>query len=176
VAMGRPPKPVEIKRRLGNPGKRRLPELSETVALPPSTGVPTPPRGLKAAGKTTWTRLWSAGAGFLSPKTDYDLLVRLCEAHDERVLLRKLIAKEGRILYSDKATNETTGALDGITLEKRGAPYVHPAVWLLMKVDAAITRYEGLCGFTPSDRAKVGLAEVKRVSRLQDFLANQGVG
>jgi hypothetical protein len=33
--LGRPPKPIELKRRLGNPGQRRLPDVRHTIALDP---------------------------------------------------------------------------------------------------------------------------------------------
>lgn len=156
---GPPPKPLELKRRLGNPGKQKLPAETSTASLAPASSVPRPPKSLGKVGRTTWKRLWTAGWIWLSPKTDYDVMTRLCEEHDARDQLRTIIAKEGRILETNS-----------------GQPYTHPAVWQLSAVDKAITKYESLCGFTPADRTRLGLAEVKRQSRLQEFLASQGTG
>lgn len=49
----------------------------------------------------------------------------------------------------------------------------NPAVGLLRKLEELITRYEGLCGFTPSDRSRLGLAEVKAASALDQLIARQ---
>lgn len=81
---------------------------------------------------------------------------RLCEAYDEREELRKEIVTEGRMLISEK-----------------GSSYTNPLVWQLAATEKMITRYEGLCGFTPSDRTRLGLAEVTRQSKLQEFLSKR---
>ena len=57
--VGRPPKPVEQKRRTGNPGKRPLPEV--TIAIPTSPVAPVPHRPLGPAGQQFWERVWSVG-------------------------------------------------------------------------------------------------------------------
>lgn len=158
-------RPIEQTRALNNPGHRKLPAQSATVTLTPAGDIPRAPRSLGKVGRSVWRRLWTAGRQWLSPATDYDILTRLCEAHDEREDLRQKIRDDGRILY---------GRGDGDGDDSAGAPYVHPAVWLLLKVDATITRYEQLCGFNPSARSSLGLAEVKRVSRLAQFLDQHG--
>jgi P27 family predicted phage terminase small subunit len=151
---GRPPKPIEQKRLLGNPGKRALPE--PLTILPASTLVPTAPRGLKKPGKDAWRRLWTAGRAWLSPDGDLGVLTRLAQAYDEREELRAIIDKDGRF---------ATGSMGQLTS--------HPAVDQLRALEAQMTRWEALCGFTPSDRSKLGYAEVKRVSRLEEFLARR---
>ena len=53
--MGRPPKPIEQKRALGNPGKRPLPTEGSLVLLPSMYEVPEPPRPLVTeAAKALW--------------------------------------------------------------------------------------------------------------------------
>lgn len=94
--MGRPPKPIEQKRLLGNPGKRKLVEPAITLPAVP-VATPDPPRGLRRHGKEVWIRLWSAGAAWLSPDTDRDILIRLCQLHDERAQLLK-VARVGQML------------------------------------------------------------------------------
>src|SRR5262245_10342976 len=136
MPVGRPPKPVEQKRRAGNPGHR---PLGTAAAVIPSAelAVPAYPSGLRKLGKATWDRLWRVGGAWLSPSTDWDIMVRLCQAHDERAELRRDIRKKGRY---------TTGSM--------GQEVTHPAVLQLRTVEGLITRWESLCGFTPADRAR----------------------
>lgn len=152
---GPPPKPIEAKRRSGNPGHRPLPE--PVVRLPVAqVEIPDPPRGLRKAGKEAWARLWSVGSAWLSPITDWDIMVRLCEAHDERDLLRKEVRKHGR--YSFGSMGQTV---------------THPAVDQLRTLEGLITRWESLCGFTPSDRSRLGVAEVEKLSKMDELLARR---
>ena len=81
---------------------------------------------------------------------------RLCEAYDDREAIRAELKHTGRIGISEK-----------------GSPFTHPLVWQLSAIEKTMTRYEGLCGFTPSDRSRLGLAEVKRVSKLDEFIERQ---
>lgn len=154
-AGGRPPKPVEQKRLAGNPGKRPLPEA--IVALPvPMNSIPKTPRGLKTTGRFVWKRLWTAGRAWLSDSTDYDIVLRLAQAHDERDELRKVLEDEGRFAVGSQ-----------------GQPVSHPAVAQIRALEQLMTRYEGLCGLNPSDRSRLGLAEVTRVSKLDEFLSRK---
>lgn len=152
--MGRPPTPTERKRALGNPGKRPLPEpvvqLAAVVAIPPA------PSSLGEVGRAVWERLWTAGQAWLSPKTDLDLLTRLCEAHDEREAIRDAVAEEGYMV---------TGSM--------GQRRANPLLGELRALESQMTKYESLCGFTPTDRARLGYAEVKRASKLDELLARR---
>lgn len=152
--MAMPAKPVELKRKLGNPGQRPLPEPR---AVEPGSvhDVPTPPRKLSKLARTIWDRYWIAGAGWLSPRTDLEIVTRLCEAYDERAALRKLL-------------------VGGLTVTgSTGQTVMHPAISAIRTLEGMITRYENLCGFTPSDRTRLGIAEVTRQSKLQEFLQSQ---
>jgi hypothetical protein len=135
---GPPPRPNEEKRRLGNPGKRPLPALSDIVALAPATETPPPLRPLGAVGLGLWERAWSCGARWISPQTDIELLQILCEQLDERAALR----------------------LDVL----RGAWHERSA---LRDIDAQIVRALSLLGFTPADRSRLGVAEVQAQTTLQ---------
>ncbi len=118
--------------------------------------VPEPPEGLSQAGLDRWCRLWGVGGAWLSERTDYDLMVRLCEAHDERAKLRKEVAKKGRYSYGSQ-----------------GQLVTHPAVEQLRTIENLITRWESLCGFTPSDRSRLGVAEVVRMNKLEELIAKR---
>ncbi|MFI6117467.1 phage terminase small subunit P27 family [Kitasatospora sp. NPDC051164] len=154
MPAGRPPTPTERKRRTGNPGKRPLPE--PVVQLAAVAHIPPPPATLAERGQAVWERLWTAGQAWLSPTTDLDLLTRLCEAHDEREAIRDAIAEEGYMV---------TGSM--------GQRRANPLLSELRSLEAQMTRYESLCGFTPTDRARLGYAEVKRASKLDELLARR---
>lgn len=151
---GRPPKPTELKRLTGNPGKRALKE--PLMILPAANEVPPMPTGLKKRGKATWARCWTLGQAWLSPTTDREIIERLCRAYDEIDDIRREMKGQPRVV------NSPNGIIS------------HPLIGQLRKVEELVTRYEGLCGFTPSDRSRLGMAEVQRVSKLEQFLAQRG--
>lgn len=143
----------ERKRLLGNPGKRALPPLR--VVEPSAEALPGPLRPLGRHGKAAWARLWEAAA-WLSPRADVEMLTRLCEAYDERAALRARIKRDG--LMSTGSTGQTV---------------VHPAVSAVRILERQMTQWESLCGFTPSDRTRLGIAEMTRQSKLTEFLSSQ---
>jgi hypothetical protein len=142
---GRPPKPTEIKRLTGNPGKRALPEKSNLVLLPAISEIPEPKRKLFDQGLELWNRVWKMGHTWISYSTDIDLLMMVCEQLDERSKLRVTVWNEGR--------NDDRKALRA--LEKQ------------------IVENLSLLGFTPTDRSRLGIAEVKKMSKLEELRAKQ---
>jgi hypothetical protein len=144
--MGRPPKPIEQKRLTGNPGKRALPKEGSLVLLPSMYEVPEPPRPLLTqAAKDLWERTWSMGQTWLSPITDIELLLITCELIDERWNLRIKVLQDNR------------------PEERRG----------LRELEKQIVNNLSLLGFTPTDRSRLGVAEVKRVSKLEELRAKR---
>ncbi|WP_371646482.1 phage terminase small subunit P27 family [Streptomyces mirabilis] len=154
MPAGRPPTPTERKRRTGNPGKRNLPE--PVVHLAAVADIPAPPDTLGETGERAWGRLWTAGQAWLSPATDLDLLTRLCEAHDEREAMRDQVAQDGYMV---------TGSM--------GQMRAHPLLSEIRALESQMTKWESLCGFTPTDRARLGYAEVKRASKLEELVARR---
>lgn len=144
--MPNPPKPAEVKRRTGNPGKRRLPSLASVSALPSSDGVPDPLRPLFTEGMAMWRRVWSGGAVWLSPASDIELVQLLCESMDERVALRDLVLS-GTGEWRDRIA--------------------------LRNLEDQIKSHLSALGFTPVDRTRMGVAEVKRESKLEALRARQ---
>ena len=143
MPAGRPSKPIEQKRLLGNPGKRALPDQNEVVLLEPVDQTPEPPRPLLKYGRDLWERVWGIGATWVSDKTDIELLVMTCEMIDERWNLRV------QVMQNDDARM------------RRG----------LRELDRQIVSNLSLLGFTPSDRSRLGVAEVKARSKLEELLA-----
>lgn len=145
AGRGRPAKPVEVKRMLGNPGRRPLPELGEVQLLPGATSIPEPERPLLQYGRALWDKVWSAGINWISPTTDTELLLMTCEMVDERWNLRV------KVLRDDDAK------------DRRG----------LRELDRIIVGNLSLLGFTPSDRSRLGVAEVKAQSKLELMMARR---
>jgi hypothetical protein len=137
--VGRPPKPVEQKRRAGNPGKRPLPET--TIAIPTSPVAPVPHRPLGPAAQQFWERVWSVGFTWISPQMDIELLQMVAEQIDERVALRMRVLKQND--WRDRAA--------------------------LRSLDAQVLDCLSLLGFTPVDRARLGFVEVKIKNELEEF-------
>ena len=154
MVMGRPTKPNELKRKTGTarPDRERPP----LAVLPAATETPKPPTGLKRRGRGAWQRYWSLGAAWLSPTTDREIIERLCRAYDEIDEIRREMRGQPRVISSPNGK------------------ITHPLIGQLRKIEELVTRYEGLCGFTPSDRSRLGMAEVQRVSKLEQFLAQRG--
>lgn len=136
---GRPPKPAEQKRRTGNPGKRKLPDLAAVTPLPASS-PPDPPRPLGAAGGALWERAWGHGRAWMA-ETDAELLMLTCEQLDERQALRLKVLREGD--WRERAA--------------------------LRALDKAVQDGLSMLGFTPTDRTRMGVAEVTVRSKLDDI-------
>jgi len=141
ATRGRPPKPIEQKRLTGNPGKRPLPDQGNIVALPSAYGIPEPHRPLQKPGVELWDRIWGMGQTWLSPNTDNELLLMTCELLDERWNLRIRVLRDNRP-------------------EERKA---------LRELDRQLVANLSLLGFTPTDRSRLGVAEVKRQSKLEEL-------
>jgi hypothetical protein len=103
---------------------------------------PEPTRPLLKYGQELWDRIWGMGATWVSDKTDIELLMMTCEMIDERWNLRV------KVMQSDDATM------------RRG----------LRELDRQIVSNLSLLGFTPSDRARLGVAEVKAKSKLEELM------
>ena len=142
MPAGRPSKPIEQKRLLGNPGKRAMPNENEVVLLQQVEGTPEPPRPLLKYGNDLWERVWSMGATWVSQNTDLELLTMTCEMVDERWNLRV------KVMQSDDPKM------------RRG----------LRELDKQIVSNLSLLGFTPSDRSRLGVAEVKAKSKLEELM------
>lgn len=142
VKPGRPPKPIELKRRLGNPGKRALPSSSDIQQLEPASVAPDPPRPLLQPGTELWERIWGIGATWISPESDLEVLLMTCELVDERWNLRI------KVMQKDDSRMRRA----------------------LRELDRQIVSNLSLLGLTPSDRSRLGVAEVKARSKLEELM------
>ena len=136
--VSNPPVPNERKRALGNPGKRALPKETSLTILPGSAQPPEPPLPLGDVGRGLWETAWQHAAAWMAP-TDAHALLLTCQALDEREALR------ADALTGDWRTRNS-----------------------LRAIDRQIIDGLSLLGFTPVDRTRLGVAEV-RVDELEAF-------
>jgi hypothetical protein len=139
--MPNPPVPVEKKRMLGNPGKRAMPGEDAMVL---QQGTAEPPEDLGDAGLRLWNRVFGEGEIWISSRLDVDLLERTCRALDRLVVLDELFEQDPSERKTVMSINET---------------------------EKLLASNLGLLGFTPSDRARLGLAEIKRQSKLEEMMS-----
>lgn len=160
---GRPPKPVELKRLTGNPGKRPLPK--QTTALQPAEGIPPTPISLGDEGRVLWPRLWTAAQSWLSLALDHQALESVCHLADEISEYRKIMVEHGLMLTEPIVT--PAGMIAGERL------VANPAIKELRNAEKQLRDWLSDLGFTPTARARLGLAEVKRQSKLEELIAKR---
>jgi P27 family predicted phage terminase small subunit len=146
---GPPPIPNERKRKLGNPGQRRLPDQATVIALPPVAD--DTPTQLGPAGRAVW-ELVTEQCKWLA-ETDRPALVMLCEKFDRRNDFIARLESSDPVLYTDK-----------------GYAYANPLVGMLSTIETEIAKLLGALGLTPADRTRMGVAEVKAKSKLEELL------
>ena len=138
--MGRPARPTEQKKLLGNPGRRPIPDGGELVAL--GSGRTQPIRPLTFSGRQLWDAVFDHGELWVSPTLDVHLLQMTCEQLDRRDALLALVPD---------APNDRTLNMNLNDLEK------------------AITANLAKLGFTPSDRSRLGFTLAKTKSKLEEL-------
>ncbi len=141
--MANPAKPVELKRALGNPGQRKLPDPTSTAEV--QGGYVAPLRELEEAGMQLWEDTYRYAPWIA--RTDAPLLQVLCEQFDRREKMRLMMAGAG---------------MDDWHMFKQ-----------LNDIETAIVSNLGKLGFSPDSRSRLGLAEVKAQSKLEELLARK---
>ena len=139
--MPNPAKPIELKRKLGNPGKRAMPGEGELMTI--DGGFREPLRPLGEAGQQLWDEIYMVGGMWISPQSDTQLLQMTCELLDRREILRE---------------------------EFLADPTERKVNMSLLETEKLIQTSLSLLGFTPSDRSRLGLAEVKAKSKLEELM------
>jgi phage terminase small subunit len=148
--MPRPPKPAEVKRATGrtpghDSGGRPLKELSVVTSLPMAFKKPEPPEMLGSEGNKLWDRVWDSAITWLSPQSDMSAIENAC-------------------LLSDAVSHARTKYM--ATLESADArAYV--------SLNESFVKSLASLGFDPVSRSRLGVAEVQRVSALDQLLAKR---
>jgi hypothetical protein len=142
--MANPAKPLELKRALGNPGKRPLPDSNGTVSL--TSGKVDPHQPLDWAGMLLWNRVFGVGQTWISPQTDVELLLMTCKQLDRQIILERMF------------------------VEKPEDFHIHRQ---LLDLENTVVKNLGLLGLTVDARSKLGLAEIKAESKMEQLRKRQ---
>lgn len=157
MPAGRPQKPLEQKRLTG-----RTPDtdsggrpIGKTLTLvEKTTTVPEQPEGLRARGQVEWAKIWESGSAWLHPDQDYPWIEQIARAWDDIETFRAVVEHDGLV---------QTGS--------QGQPVAHPLIAEIRRCEDTIRKCLSVIGFSPSDRARLGLAELQRQSKLQEMMA-----
>jgi P27 family predicted phage terminase small subunit len=134
-------------------GKRDLVvnDVSAMEALEP----PTPPAGLGDRGSIEWRKIWQAGR-WLWPDQDYAWIEQVCHAYDDLETFRDQVIK------------------DGLTVEGyAGQMTAHPLIREMRYCEETIRKCLSQLGFSPTDRARLKLTELRGASELQKLVNGQ---
>jgi phage terminase small subunit len=143
---GRPPKPIEQLKRQGTYRPDRHGSALEVVTvLPMAPGTPDAPTELGDAGRELWSRAWGAAITWLSPDSDMAEVVEACQLADDLAVARRRY----------RATTDPADGRMVATLSK------------------SLTEALSALGFTPVARSRLGVAEVKRVSALENLISQR---
>jgi P27 family predicted phage terminase small subunit len=123
----------------------------EVVSL---DNVPAEPSGFDSVASLVWSQLWRAGRKHLSNDSDFVLMALLCSKIAERTQLADWLAEDFSRRFYETANGQIVS---------------HPAVKQIDQYDAQITSWLSMLGFSPSDRARLGLAEVRIADALDQF-------
>jgi hypothetical protein len=139
---GRPPKPNELKRLLGNPGNHPLPDLNLITHLPMAREIPPAPENLNHSGLDLWNRAWGIAITWLSPVSDIESIKNASHLADanEAARERYMISTEPADAKAYVAINKAyTDALTSL-------------------------------GFDPVSRSRLGVAEVRAATSIDKLL------
>ena len=141
MTLGRPTQPIEQKRRRGTLRADRLPANAPLATLSTYEAEPEPKTALGEHGLAFWTQAWATP--WLSQLSDYWLVLLTAQALDEREQVRLALIESP----SDRRLRAT-----------------------LRELDKQVISTYSLLGFTPSDRSRLGVAEVKKESKLDELI------
>ena len=146
---------------MGGPGSGRKPQQGNgTVAIPPAAAgavaIPRRPTGLADRGRREWPKIWAAGASWLQADQDYPWIEQVCRAWDDIAEYRKLIKADGLV---------QTGS--------QGQPVAHPLIAEVRRCEDTIRKCLAEIGFSPAARARLGLAQAKTASKLDELAAKR---
>lgn len=150
MTAGRPRKPLEQKRKTGrtmttDSGGRPLPEIANVTILPMAQGIPTPPSDLGLHGRELWEKAWDQAVTWLSPISDMKQVEHACKVADDLALAREVY-------------RTTRDVQDGRLVVALNKSFIEALASL---------------GFTPVSRSQLGVAEVRRVSALEQLIATK---
>src|SRR6056297_346023 len=141
--MPNPATPIEMKRKLGDPGKRGLPDINETFSV--NGGYVEPHAELGEAGMKLWDRVFSQGQTWVS-HTDVEALMIVCKQLDRQVMMEEAYKNDPSDFHVARQ---------------------------LLELEKAIMSGLGQMGFTVDARSRLGLAEIKAQSMFEQLMSER---
>lgn len=155
---GPPPKPTQLKKLAGNPGKR---PLNANEPKPPKPDrVPYAPRHLNDDAKKEWRRMGGALLQLgLYTELDYAALAMYCQAFGRWIQAERMVTELGEVLLSTQTSNYYQN------------PWFHVANRAWDQMLKMLSRF----GLSPADRARLSVAQPEEQDELADLLFRRGV-
>lgn len=135
--------PNEIKRKRGTARPDRTPKVGEVVALPMADGIPECPADFGLEARRVWEQVWQEGITWISPTSDMVAVEMACRLADDITVARERY----------RATRDPGDGRMVATFQRELATAL------------------GTLGFDPAARTRLGVAEVTRVSKLEQLRA-----
>ena len=157
VGRGAKPLPIEQHRARGNPGHKKLPDAptpETAVVVVNLDDIPAAPEWCDEYGTAVWSQLWTAGRRHLSEQHDTVMMCMLVEK-------LQLVNRLQQWLGDDVERRWYTTA--------NGQTVTHPAVKQIETADAQVTGWLQLLGFPVSERARLGLFEIRVANELDEY-------
>ena len=154
---GRKAEPIEKKRLRGARIRNNLPAVPVpefALAVVNDGELPEPPATLSEFGRAYWLMFWDAGRRHLSEKHDAALIERLCIGFDQVARIEAWLGTDVTKWFYETANGQLV---------------THPLIKQKGELNAQLTAWLSLLGFTPSDRARLGLAEIRVANELDAF-------
>ena len=157
AGRGKRREPNEQKRRRGariRNGLAAVPVPEMALATVQIGVIPNPPATLDRTGAAFWSMLWDGGRRHLSERHDWPLVEKVCVALQEVAAIDTWIGGKLERRFYETANGQLV---------------THPLVKQKTELNAQITAWLSLLGFTPSDRARLGLAEIRVANELDQY-------
>lgn len=155
---GPPPRPVELTRRLGNPGHRsNLP--AESAPLGDAIVSAEPPPSLPPYGRALWDEVVPILARYSLRSTDLPAIEAMCQAYARMKQATDVINRQG--LFS---------------LGSTGQMVEHPAFKIEQQASRTFLTYAAQFGLTWVARSNLGLTEATRadiLTKMEDRMGAQ---
>jgi P27 family predicted phage terminase small subunit len=171
MPAGRPKKPLERKARLSvgdgkntsHGGKKQpgteiveivdaeIVDETEVSRVADRAEIPPVPYGVYGRGETEWHQIWESG-WWLHPKEDYHWVEQIVRSYCDLEEFRTRVARDGLVV---------TGY--------NGQAAAHPLIKEMRSCEGAIRTCLSQLGFSPTDRARLSLQEVKKQNSLAEL-------
>jgi len=135
------------------PSKTLVPTSAVTAVR--NKYVPEAPVELGDRGQVEWQKIWEAGF-WLKAEQDYAWIEQIAYAYDQIKEFREKVKEDGLVV---------TGYA--------GQVVAHPLIAEIRKCEATIRECLSKIGFSPTDRARLGIMEAKAQTALQQMIEAQ---